>query len=160
MIHDSIENIELYTKIFPELTEIKKILSNIDIESTLKENKVSISENIFFIPNHYVPKEEYDSVFEMHKKYIDVQVVIKGAERMLFLPKTTNANAKTDYDNDNDLQFFTDNRIPSEVIVNQSQFAIFFAEELHKPACKISNEESQEVIKLVFKVATNKKPNK
>jgi YhcH/YjgK/YiaL family protein len=90
--------------------------------------------------------------FESHRRYIDIQVNLKGPEVMEWMPKASLAVFE-DFKPDNDICFYQQPvDVPTRLLVQPRQFAIFWPEDAHKPCCN-PGEASVPYRKLVFKVA-------
>jgi biofilm protein TabA len=89
---------------------------------------------------------------ECHRRYIDVQVVLAGGERMGWA-KLDGLVEHVPYDAGKDLRFFADPAGgAASILVLPGQFAIFFPEDAHKPGCHPAGAPVA-YRKLVFKVA-------
>jgi len=86
--------------------------------------------------------------YEAHKKYIDLQYIVSGEERMYHSPLSLLA-VKELYNETKDVEKLTG---PDDqaVIVRAGDFAIFFTHDGHKPNC--SNGRDQAVKKVVVKI--------
>ncbi len=86
---------------------------------------------------------------ETHEKYIDIQCVLAGTDHMGWKPKALCKNPSMEYDEERDLQFFTD--VPDVWISTESGcLAIFFPEDAHVPMIS-----SGQIHKVVVKVAVD-----
>ncbi len=88
--------------------------------------------------------------FETHRHYADVHIVLAGAERIQTVP-TGLLRPVTEYNEAKDIQFFTADSFISDVILNEGEFAVFFAGESHKPMCYYKDMDAP-VEKFVFKI--------
>lgn len=93
------------------------------------------------------PAEE--RISETHVENIDVQFVISGTESVKFQPLINNCPDESNIENDN---YFYHNKTGQEqlLILNESDFAIFFPWDIHAPLCQINK--PLEVRKIVAKV--------
>ena len=79
-----------------------------------------------------------DKQAEVHKEYLDVQVLIKGEERIDFgLYSDLNPVSK-EYDDADDYYLVSKMNAQCTIDLEPRMFAIFFPEEPHKPGCYIS----------------------
>lgn len=149
MIFESLEKLGKYSEI-PQVKRIIKFLTSKNLKK-LPSGDIKINGKSLFVKVlRYVPEKPKDNSFETHKAYIDVQVMINGAERMFFAGRQK-TKAINKYDIDSDAQLFTVNRDFSDILVNANQFVVFFPGEMHKPGCFCKSSGPQ-VLKLVFKV--------
>ena len=89
---------------------------------------------------------------EAHNKYIDVQYLGKGTEKIYFAPRTEDVKVVEDYAAERDLLFFENITEKDAVVLNAGDFAVLFPWELHRPGCGAGNGHS-EVQKIVVKIA-------
>ena len=89
---------------------------------------------------------------EAHNKYIDVQYLGKGTEKIYFAPRTADVKVVEDYAAERDLLFFENIAEKDSVVLNASDFAVLFPWELHRPGCNADGTPS-DVQKIVVKIA-------
>jgi biofilm protein TabA len=90
--------------------------------------------------------------FESHRRYIDIQINLKGPEIMEWMPRSA-LTLFEDFKPDNDICFYQQPAaIPTRLVVRPQEFAIFWPEDAHKPCCN-PGDASVSYRKLVFKVA-------
>ena len=146
MIVDKLENLHNYSGLNERLVKALDYLKQTDLKS-LGTGKHSIDEeNIFAIVSEYEPKDAENCKLEAHKKYIDVQFMISGGEKMGYLP-LENQTPAVEYNEEKDCVFFKENA--SLISVEEGMFAIFFPGDLHQPGVKNN---SKKVKKVVVKV--------
>lgn len=69
---------------------------------------------------------------EAHRRYIDIQLVLEGTERISWRARRDCRNAIQSYDPDRDIEFYSDP--PSTWIdLQPGEFAIFFPDDAHAP---------------------------
>ncbi|MBK9096543.1 MAG: YhcH/YjgK/YiaL family protein [bacterium] len=150
MIIDKIENSFLYENISERIRKSFEYIKTTDLKN-LPAGKYPIDgENIFALVSEYQTKPESEGKLEAHRKYIDVQFVIRGEELMGYSPIGMQQILEP-YKEENDIAFFTGDKSFSKV--SEGMFAIFFTEDVHMPG--ISTGEISDVKKLVIKVRTN-----
>jgi biofilm protein TabA len=88
--------------------------------------------------------------FEAHARYIDVQIVYSGTERLDCLPAGTPAKVTEDRLAKDDVAFYEVAREPSQLVLQAGQFAVLHPGELHKPGGKAAT--VSKVRKIVLKV--------
>ena len=142
MIYDKLEKIATYSALFSELVEYMK-KTNLN---TLPIGKNEISDTLFVLVNEYKTSIADTDILENHVKYIDVQVILSGEERVAVSHNYCEIIKAYDQEADYELvkangQLF---RFP------ENHFMIFFPGEYHRPG--ISIKDSTKVKKLVFKV--------
>lgn len=99
--------------------------------------------------------QEYDSMnakeckYEAHRKYFDIQYVVKGEEYFGYV-KLSEVAPCGSYDEKNDLQFFFDPKEEGRILLKEGDFAIVSPEDAHKPRILVNT--PQYVKKIVVKV--------
>lgn len=99
-----------------------------------------------------VPASEKD--FESHARYIDLQYVVSGQERMLWASKD-GITCTEPMDVQKDIAFYTEKQdyTPCELVVEADEFALFYPQDAHKTGCCAEGPETVE--KIVVKVLMN-----
>lgn len=88
--------------------------------------------------------------WESHRRYIDIQCVITGRERMDVADIAT-LGAATPFDEVNDVMFYADSTADAtRVMVAAGEFTIFFPDDGHRPGIEI--DAPTDVRKIVIKV--------
>ncbi len=131
MILDTINNIELYRNISPDIYEGLLFLKNIDPEISL--GTYTINSKVKAIVSEYETKEEFIRGYESHKHVIDIQYPVKGIERVKWSP-IRGMNINIPYDEVADRTFYKD-PLPQATYVDIGNgiFAIMFTEDGHSP---------------------------
>jgi biofilm protein TabA len=146
MIVDTISNFEKYINLNENFSDVQEFLLASDLIS-LEAGKIDISPSVFAIVSNYQTKNIDDSFIEYHKKHIDIQMVIKGNEKIGYAP----------FNSCKDIVFYEDKDYGELegaldfISLNQSNFAILFTYEGHMPQI-IDNEDDKLVKKIVFKI--------
>jgi biofilm protein TabA len=149
MIVDTLANADKYTSIHPlfakafeyiraqNLAELK--IGNFDVADGLK---AIVAENVG------ITAAESIAEFECHNNNIDIQVCIRGHETIGWKPRNTCLSQRGDYDPEKDVVFYDD--APDMYFnLTNSQFAIFFPEDVHAPMIAVND---LPIKKLVMKV--------
>ncbi|HEY0740602.1 MAG TPA: YhcH/YjgK/YiaL family protein [Chryseosolibacter sp.] len=105
-------------------------------------------DDLFVIIMEYETKEPVYWVMENHRKYIDIQYMLRG-EELMGVQTFANQTPTTAYDESRDAAFYKP-EYDSLLKVKQGQFAIFFPHDLHMPS--MQSGAIQKVLKAVFKV--------
>jgi YhcH/YjgK/YiaL family protein len=147
MIVDKTDNLKQYS---PLGTKFQKAFAFItDPEIMLLDNgRYEIDgDDIYALVSEYNSKNETDGKFEAHKKYIDIQFVVKGTELIGYAP-SNQQEVISNYNEEKDVMFFSGEK--SFVKMDRGMFAVFFPYELHMPGIKSSV--SEVIKKIVVKV--------
>lgn len=148
MITDKIENLFLYNGMNQRMNQIANYLKTTDL-SKITPGKYPIDgADIYLSVNQYETKNEMDCKLEAHKKYIDLQYMVSGCERIGYIP-LSDQTIMQEYDDDKDYTFYMPENL-SFFNLFAGSFAIFFPEDLHMPG--IICNKSENVKKLVFKI--------
>lgn len=144
MVVDTLENIELYKGLSPDIYAGLQFLANAKDDILL--GTYSINDNVKAIVSSYTTVDEFERGYESHKHVIDIQYPIKGLERVKWSP-IKGMNVNIPYDEAKDRTFYKD---PSEqgthVDIGNGIFAIMFPEDGHGPQYKVR---VKEVIKKI-----------
>lgn len=87
------------------------------------------------------------SLLESHRRYIDIQYVLRGVESIGWLPTAACTRVSTPYAPDKDIGFFYD-RPPTWIELPAGYFAILFPDDAHAPLAG-----SGPIAKVVLKIA-------
>ncbi|KEI02953.1 YhcH/YjgK/YiaL family protein [Clostridium botulinum] len=148
MIIDNYRNAKTYCGINPNLDIALNYLINMDLNNlALGKNEIPDTD-IFYIYQEYSSKPLKEGKWEGHRKYLDIQYIIDGCEKMGYCP-INNLTPLKEYNPDTDFISFS-GKSNNFFIVPQGNFAIFFPEDGHMPGLEVT--ESSSVKKLVFKV--------
>jgi YhcH/YjgK/YiaL family protein len=146
MILDTLENYQLYSTINERIAKGFAFLRNTDLDAIASGKHDIEGDTIFALVQEYQTKPLNECKLESHKKYIDIQYVIRGEELM---GVTTKNNQKIlEQDEDKDYTFYEGTT--SLVRVSKGMFTIFFPDDLHQPC--VQTESAAEVKKVVIKV--------
>ena len=148
MIHDRFENVDKY---FPEGTLLRRAVD------FAKEKAAALADGDHWLEDGVLkaslqshstsPAEE--RLFERHKDFIDVQVMIKGMERH-DVTQTSDLVPNMEYDKERDLIKFHNPERFSTVILEPGYFVIYFPQDAHRPNCAVY--EPERVRKVCMKV--------
>ncbi len=124
-------------------------LKNTDL-SKIEPGRYAIDgDNLYAIVSESMTKNEEETKFEAHRKYIDIQHVITGAEQMSISPISEKMQEVTPYDPAKDVEFMTVKQT-SSYVATPDKFFIFFPSDIHRPSVKVG--ENKTVRKVVVKV--------
>lgn len=92
--------------------------------------KVNLGNGIFAIEQKFNSKNREDCFFESHIKYIDIQLLITGAECMESCD-IHKCSVDQKYDKEKDLITYNDIKITNKISLTPGDFAIFFPQDVH-----------------------------
>lgn len=136
MIVDNIKNAPLYYDLNDRIKTALKYLEKTDLKN-LPCGKHEISgDDIFIIVEEYNSKPIEQGKWEAHRKYIDIQIVIKGEEKLGYT-NVNNIRTIVEYDADKDILFGKGDG--SFINASAKDFLIFTPEDAHMPGIAISS---------------------
>lgn len=147
MIYDKLDNLNIYKNISSDLYEGLRFLQQINPDITAGVHP--INPKVKAIVSEYETKRQNELGYEAHKKYIDIQYLLKGSEKIACLPIEKMQETKP-YCEANDAAFYTANTAPQEMTIGDGYFAVFFPQDGHMP--QLSLKEPMMVKKVVVKV--------
>ena len=149
MIFENIKHASTYYSLNERLTKALQYLAQTDFTS-MEPGKYEIEgENIFALVQTYNTKPFSSGKWEAHKKYIDVQYIVSGKEKMGFT-ETTKVIIMEEYNEEKDCAIYKGEG--NFLIAEEGHFAIFFPSDVHMPGMAINI--PKEVKKVVVKVKT------
>jgi YhcH/YjgK/YiaL family protein len=107
-------------------------------------------DNAYALVSEYLSKTEEEGKFELHQRYIDIQHVIAGEEKIGLTPLANRRDVITPYNDKNDIEFLTvsDSDYHKATPAN---FFIFFPADIHKPGMR-TGQDGVTIRKIVVKV--------
>ncbi|MDP3480425.1 MAG: YhcH/YjgK/YiaL family protein [Desulfoprunum sp.] len=147
MIFDSLTNFSVYQLLHPMFKDVQAFISTTNLHD-LPIGKHPINElGAYASVNEYLTKSIEESFIECHRKYIDLQILVWGEEKVGVAPK--HSCVEQFYDATKDLQKLIG--MVDYITLVPGLFAIFFPDDAHKPSVK-SGVEAVSVKKIVFKI--------
>ena len=148
MIIDTLENAACYKALGQGIAQALHYLQTTDLKNIASGKYEIDGENLFAIVQEYETLNSANEQMEAHKKYIDVQYMVNGAELVGHAILNNQTPSKA-YDDAADFMLFGE--APSFFSkFKAGMFMIFFPSDLHKPCIKIN--EPASVKKVVVKV--------
>jgi len=147
MIVDHITNAEKYYCTHKLFDKAFNYLKKINFEELADGKYPIVGESCFAIVNRYTTKKASESFAESHKKYIDIQYLVKGKEKIGYGYIKHFENKL--YDIETDLQKHEGSL--DFITLNKNNFAVFFPDDVHMPGIIASDYE--DVLKVVIKIA-------
>lgn len=77
-------------------------------------------------------KQPEDAKLEAHKRYIDIQLVVKGCETMGWSPLASCSHEVSPYNTEKDIVFYSD-PVSTHVTVHPGEWVIFYPTDAHAP---------------------------
>lgn len=131
MIFDKISNHTNYRGILKELDNAFDYLLNTDLNSLENGKHIISGDKLYAVCMEYETKAESLSKNEAHRKYIDVQFIVKGEEK-IHISEINGLKVTEEYNENNDVVFY-ENRPHCTLSAAPGFFAVFFPEDAHMP---------------------------
>lgn len=146
MITDRVEYIDKYQNISKEVSDF---LKNLTAETPT--GHYEINETAYANIDEYETKPVKNCKFEAHKKYIDIQMLLKGSEELDYMP-VKDLDISEEYNTNRDVMFFENSdKLPDTLQLEPFKFALIYPHEAHRPQMNIKNI-PQKVKKVVVKI--------
>ena len=150
MIIDRLSNSSPFFELPKRLTRALEYLRATDMRSVALGRHDLDGDHLFALVQEYTTRTADQCVWEAHRRYIDVQFVVTGAERM-GIASLGQMPEREAYDSARDVAFFEPG---SEfVTIRAGMFAIFGPEDVHSP-CHMAGQPGV-VRKVVIKAMLN-----
>ena len=149
MIVDHIKNKRLYECAHPLFSQAFAF-----VEEYLKEKKPVgkyeiLGDSLFAMVQAYDSKAE--AKMEVHDKYIDLQFIVSGEEKMLWARREELA-VITPFPEGKDTEILEEGNRPATLILHAGEFAIFYPNDAHKPGLAVNTPTPVEKIVVKIKV--------
>ncbi len=150
MIFDKIDNISDY---FDELPLLKKVADFVD-----KFNKNNLSDGtydidgkrVFAMVQSYRTKQQTpEMMFEAHKKYIDLQYIVNGIEKIRWASLDKVNLVEEKYSSGGDIAFYEGDAM-FDFTLTKNTFLLLYPSDAHLPG--LSADKDVNVRKIVFKI--------
>lgn len=150
MIVGKLKNIGLYKGLSENLDKaIDSILKEEYKKRTVGKNIIDGEKVFFNIQEIESTKDIEEALFETHKKYIDIQIVIDGIENYGVLLSDEGLEIAEPFNTENDFGLFK--KSPETIFtLSPEDFIIFFTDEPHMPCLKVNEKKS--IKKVVYKI--------
>lgn len=146
MIIDRLENLETYDIVTPEVLDFVK-----GLKVTTPVGRYDITEKIYANVEVYQTKSELECTLEAHRKFIDIQLLLCGEERINFID-IDGLKVVKNYDCKKDILFFKRPKTElNKLYLNGTNFAIFYPNDAHAPQITTFGLQSN-VKKVVIKI--------
>ena len=108
-------------------------------------------DKLFAIIMSYSTRSPEDGETESHRDYIDVQVTLRGAERIDWFP-TTSLDVKIEYNAENDAEFYHRyDPAPARVENHPGMFVVLYPDDAHAPQLWVEDT-PEDIKKVVVKI--------
>ncbi len=150
MIFDELNNFEQYLNLNKNLKAGFDFIKNGNLENLEDGRYEIIKDKVFANVQTLTTKQKELKRWEAHRKYIDIQYVIKGAECMGYGILRDFGEVEEEYNETKDIEFLKGEKF-NYVNVEKGNFVIFYPNDVHAPM--LSVEDDTEIKKVIVKVA-------
>jgi YhcH/YjgK/YiaL family protein len=148
MILDRLENASAYRGIHQRIDKALEYLGKTDFSRVANGKYELDGDRLFAMVQRYRTRTLDQIVWEAHRRYIDVQYIVAGAERMGYLALREGLTVKKPYDEQGDAILFEADG--AMFTFWAGSFAVFMPQDVHAPGLAVDNIPS-EVVKVVVK---------
>ncbi len=147
MIYDKLEYVSKYRGISQNLDKAIDWLQNNSVD-TLPLGRTEIDgESVFVNVMNAQTRSQQEAQFEVHEKYMDLQINLQGEERFATGDKTCDVTPETDVS-------LCQGKVQTEGNLGAGWFALFLAKEPHMPTLNPADT-AVGVKKVVFKILSD-----
>jgi biofilm protein TabA len=154
MIFDKIANFRTYS--FGESwNNVFHFLNSLDLDC--EEKRYELADGMFAMIETSNTRPKEAAKLESHQKYVDIQIVLSGAESIAWCP-VDELDIETLYDEESDVEFYQLSDDSNGVVRNlPGFFAVFWPNDAHAPLLQVDN--IAQVKKVVIKIPVSNLPS-
>lgn len=149
MILDTLANHAQYAAISPRFARAFAFLQQLPPDAAIGRHEIDGEEIYAFVQKHQT-KPVAEKLMEVHRKYIDIQYMVKGREIIMWAPLADLKECTMAFDPAVDAALYKCIPAMVPIPVLPGQFALLFPEDGHAPSC--AWDAPAEVLKVVVKV--------
>ena len=147
MIIDTLENAHRYFPLNKGFQKAIEFLLRPDLNELSVDKYEIDGDRVYAMVAKNPGRKKEDALLEIHKEYIDIQLVLKGTDEMGWRSITSCKHPSGEYNKKSDILFYEDEPI-AWLPVESGFFVIFFPEDAHMPLIS-----SSQLHKVIVKVA-------
>jgi len=151
MIVDNKNNVQRYFALGRNMECALRYLQVNDFNSMTPGKQEIEGDEVFVLVQTYETKSPGDCMWEAHREYADIHMVVDGEEQLGYAD-IKGLKVVKEYDANEDFELLSGNG--SVFLCKNGTFAVFFPQDAHMPCLMAS--ESQTVKKVVVKVKMHK----
>ena len=136
-------------KMEKKLERALEIIEDLDWE-TVECGRYDVDDELYYMVQEYETKYPEQARYEAHEKYVDIQYIVKGIERMEFA-ETSKLKVTEAYNPEKDVKFLEEPKVIDASIVEAGDYRIFYPEDAHRPGLCVNNTPSK-VKKILAKI--------
>ena len=124
-------------KMEQKLARALEIIEDLDWE-TVESGRYDVDDELYYMVQEYETKYPEQARYEAHEKYVDIQYIVKGVERMEFA-ETSKLKVTERYNPEKDVKFLEEPKVIDASIVEAGDYRIFYPEDAHRPGLCVNN---------------------
>lgn len=124
-------------KVEQKLARALEIIEGLDWE-TVECGRYDVDDELYYMVQEYETKYPEQARYEAHEKYVDIQYIVKGVERMEFA-ETSKLKVTEKYNPEKDVKFLEEPKVIDASIVEEGDYRIFYPEDAHRPGLCVNN---------------------
>lgn len=150
MIFDKMENISDYFEELPLLRKVDEFIIRFNNERLADGTYEIDGKSVFAMVQSYRTKQQtQEMMFEAHRKYIDLQYIVNGIEKIRWARLDTLDMVKEKYSSGGDIAFYEGDAM-FDFTLTKGAFLLLYPEDAHLPG--LSAQKDINVRKIVFKI--------
>ena len=150
MIKNSLKYTKIYENLSPNIKLGLDYIKNNDLTNTPNGKYQIKGDEVYINIQDYNTKLFIDGKWEAHRKYADIQFIIKGQEQ-IGIGDISEFETSETYDKERDLEFLKTNFKQDFLTLKENDFLILYPQDVHMP--QICIDKPSYVKKAVVKVA-------
>lgn len=150
MIFDKMENILDYFEELPLLRKVDGFVAEFNNKKLADGTYEIDGKRVFAMVQSYCTKQQtQEMMFEAHKKYIDLQYIVNGIEKIRWARLDTLDMVEEKYSSGGDIAFYEGDAM-FDFTLTKGTFLLLYPEDAHLPG--LSAQKDINVRKIVFKI--------
>ena len=150
MIFDTTANAAKYKGLSPQMDYAMDLVGKIEESGFSFDVDLPAGDGVRVVRLNYETNPYEKSIFEAHRKEIDVMVLIEGSETIGWKPLADLASLSKEYSEDGDCLLSEDKAGTMLMPMKVGRFCVFFPQDAHMPG--MNDGEKQAVKKIILKV--------
>ena len=130
------------------ITDAVTFMKNLDFAAQ-PLGKYEVDADFYYVLQAYDSKSEETARYEAHRKYVDVQFIVEGCERIDIAPLNGLA-VETDYAEEKDVMFLQAPAQAAQAVLTAGGYVVLYPEDAHRPGVAVDKPAA--VKKIVGKV--------
>lgn len=149
MIYDRVSRLQNYRSLSPLMAKAIDYAMTTDLNALpIGRHDVS-GDDIYIAVHEYTTKPAAAAKFEAHRKYVDLQIILRGVEAMDVVD-IDGLTVREPYAEANDAAFYARPANAQRTVVSAGKFTIFLPHDVHAPTIAVG--EPAAVRKVVLKI--------